>query len=44
MGGIIGSSGTISGVLSGVKVVVLTKKRSGDYSQNPLEIAKFMRT
>jgi len=44
MGGIISSSGTISGVPSGVKVVVLTRKRSGDYSQNPLEIAKFMRT
>ena len=44
MGGYIGSPGTISGVLSEVKVVALTRKRSGDYSQNPVEIAKFMRT
>jgi hypothetical protein len=44
MGGYIDSSGTISGVLSEVKVVALTRKRSGDYSQNPVEIAKFIRT
>jgi hypothetical protein len=44
IGGYIDSHGTISGVLSEVKVVALTRKRSGDYSQNPLEIAKFMRT
>ena len=43
MGEIISSSGTISGVLSGVKVIALTRKRSGDYSQNPIEMAKFMR-
>jgi hypothetical protein len=44
MGGIIGSVRTISGVLSEVKVVALTRKRSGDYSQNLIENAKFMRT
>jgi hypothetical protein len=43
MGGYIDSSWTISGVLSEVKVIALTRKRSGDYSQNPVEIAKFMR-
>jgi hypothetical protein len=43
MRGNIVSSGTISGGLSEVKVVALTRKRSGDYSQNPVEIATFMR-
>jgi hypothetical protein len=43
MGGNIVSSGTISGGPGEVKVVALTRKRSGDYSQNPVEIAKFMR-
>ena len=42
MGGDIALIGTISGVLSGVKVVALTRKRSGDYSQNPVEIATFI--
>jgi hypothetical protein len=44
MAGDIGSSGTISGVMSGVKVIALTKKRTGDYSENLSEIATFMRT
>ena len=44
MEGGIGSSGTIAAVLSEVKVAALTRKRSGDYSQNPTEIAVFMRT
>jgi hypothetical protein len=43
MGGNIVSSGTISGGLGEVKVVALTRKRSGDYSQNSIEISKFMR-
>jgi hypothetical protein len=43
MAGDIGSSRTISGVLSEVKVIALTRKRSGDYSQNWIEIATFMR-
>jgi hypothetical protein len=33
MAGDIGSSGTISGVMNGVKVIALTRKRSGDYSE-----------
>jgi hypothetical protein len=41
MAGDIGSTGTISGVLSGVKVIALTRKRSGDYSKNSIEIAIF---
>jgi hypothetical protein len=44
MAGDIGSSGTISAVMSGVKVIALTRKRSGDYSENPSEIATFMWT
>jgi hypothetical protein len=28
---------------SGLAVLALTKKRSGDYSQNPTEKAKFLR-
>jgi hypothetical protein len=43
MAGDIGSSGTISGVMSAVKVIALTRKRIGDYSENPTEIAAFMR-
>jgi hypothetical protein len=34
MAGVIGSSGTISGGLSEVKVVALTRKTGGDYSKN----------
>jgi peroxiredoxin family protein len=37
VGGIIGSSGTISGVLSEGQDVALTRKRTGDYSENPIE-------